>query len=399
MYEFYMSKPKEILIISDEDKKDSLKKLQKCGIKWLNKCEESKVAKYIEQGYQRLVWLKKDVESLQSLPTLPTRTFVTKQENNNYMSVGAEEIMEKIKDIADSENNETEKELYNLLTYLEKQWCKRLKPELKNDINNIILFRDSYHTDCLGKDWSNKEDEEESWNNNNKFFRALYHRHEINDSELVKKIKENKLFFVEVNGAQSRLESIWDWSSRKNTKAEIKNFYKYELSSAALTKIVILDERIQEEVDLFRREFCEDKKIVKASEFHQSFLKNLKSIDTEGVIAANLNRVHVPSKKDVDLYKPEWDEIKEYVKETNSDDPVDCIVIHWGVLQNIKYNGHKEENFINELNNWSRSVRVCTGRGRSMNNFGDKIIPFSELRRWVSSPNPSKYHLCKLLNL
>ena len=429
VHEFYMSKPKEILIISDDktleqiidkDKKeDLLIRLQKCGIKWLNECEKSEVAKYIKQGYQRLVWLKDDVESLQNLDfvdrkskfRLPTRTFVTKQENKDYLLVCKQTIMKKIESI---NKNTTEEALYNLLTYLEEQWCNRLKPD-----NNKILFRDSGHTTCLGKAWF-----EANWNEDS--FRVLYHRHNIkmedspkedsskdsskedppkeDSPKLVKKIQEKEFFFVEVNQAQSRLESIWDWdwTGKEETEAikAIKNFYKHELLSAALTKIVILDERIQEEVDSF-----EDRENCKASDFREEFLKKLEpsssEINVKGIVAAALNRVHVPSKKDVDLYKPESDKIIDYVKETNSEnDPVNCIVIHWGVLQKIKYNEHKpEEDFIQELKEYSPSVRVCTGRGRSMSNFEDETIPFSELRSWVSSPNPSKYHLCKLLNL
>ena len=113
------------------------------------------------------------------------------------------------------------------------------------------------------------------------------------------------------------------------------------------------------------------------------------------------------------MYQPTWDGIKEYINTVQQKGIIDHIVIHLTVLEKLV--GTQEDKIEERIKDKIKilrgegiegdnikfkkkplSVSVCTGRGKSINDV--KIIPFSELEKWICSPESSKYHLCQCLN-
>lgn len=407
-YRFYMQKPREVAVVAGKnDEKcptpedNTQRTMMSCGVKWISVDEQSSLEDIISdaKNYRRIVWLlDKKLEELESnmFNDLPLRTFVAascENTENHPVSIVKEDFICEVQDCFENESD-----LYSFLQYLDEKWCCFLtrRHGIEENDGFHLLNNDEGDTGLGRQYWKTPA---------NSIKKILYHRHNINHEEqdLFQSIKENKnwkndgnRFFVEVYTAQSNLGPAWE-----SPPVDCKQLYEYEFASAALAKIVVLDERIQGDME--------------------GYTISPDCVDPQWILVEGKNRIFVPAKKICPLDpqdNPCWKRIKEYIKQTHQGDPIDCIVVHLSILQKLEEINKESksiDDFLDVLK-WGKdgdeddlysetpplSVRICTGRGSvqgHLDGSDGEIIPFSELKRWLSPSSPSKYHLCRLLDL
>lgn len=147
-----------------------------------------------------------------------------------------------------------------------------------------------------------------------------------------------------------------------------------EFLAAGLSKIVVIDERVQEAVD-----------------HHSGWGNNGPKMEQ----MMQMRRIYVPSKQCCDLKKSLTLEcFKEFI-DTVISDKIDFIVVHQGILERL---GESAIEMIQECAEFSEAeLVICSGRGIPTGLIdGVSFVPLSSLLRWAVQ-KPSKFHLYQLL--
>lgn len=168
----------------------------------------------------------------------------------------------------------------------------------------------------------------------------------------------------------------------ENPPSEFKEILQIQFLEAALTRVVILDERIQSAMI--------DHEPLKKGDHELKMFEVLERMN-----------IFVPF-QNVNLYDPNQYQITSWL--VDSDEKrreFEFLVVHQGILNRLKDRLDEEKSprdWITEIASQCRACLViCSGRGKPLD-IPDKarFIPISSLLHWTIA-HPSKYHLCHLL--
>jgi hypothetical protein len=159
---------------------------------------------------------------------------------------------------------------------------------------------------------------------------------------------------------------------------------KHQLLEAALTRLAILDERVQSAVEEVQQE-----KVGKEA------ANRVRSLPISTIFQDM--RVFIPPKHPCNLDRPKFAQISEWLCEARKQcGGFDFLVVHQGVLDKLQ---GSPETLVKTLAKVSGSahVVVCSGRGiPSELPESARFVPLSSLLKWTVRDR-SKYHLCQLL--
>ena len=156
-----------------------------------------------------------------------------------------------------------------------------------------------------------------------------------------------------------------------------------ELTEAACTEVLIIDERIQKKA---------------ASKKPPIQLPELDFIDQMG-----LRKVYIPKPSEIDLLNEAGNQEKllDWVRSHLRNRSIDFFVIHLGTIEKIVGTESSGiEQFINDeirAHNLRTEIVITTGRGKPREVAGNTLfVHYSNIARFVIE-EPSKFHLCKIL--
>ncbi|MCR9290909.1 MAG: hypothetical protein NXI23_26365 [Bacteroidetes bacterium] len=353
-YEIYVKKPRKMIIV------DSNGKL----------INDTNRRDWINQGV-KILTIKELIEEhsnqLHSHAILvhfeDTRTDIEWRKNFPLRWIQLESEIERIK-----LKRKLEKNIEKAFSFLWKKWGKRFL----NNKNFEILPRLNIQMDDGSKMKKLKQDE----------LLFLYDHH--GRQAKGKNINPSNLGFYESFGSSSLMGRVLE--DYKGLKGHWKKRLKWELIEAAVTDIIVLDERIQKEV----------------FENHPSpnYLEN----NTHKIL--EWMRIFIPDTSEIDLSKEELSEsdkdiVINWLKNHLESRKIDFCLIHLGIIERIGGTQIEEINqfikrFITGIDGRAEVV-IVSGRGKP-HQLPEKslFLNYSNIARYLLVER-SKFHLCKML--
>lgn len=203
-------------------------------------------------------------------------------------------------------------------------------------------------------------------NGSGQVFRAVFHLH-------CRQFKPNGLDYYETYRSSTNISRVLD---RRVRDASLD----HELVEAVLTKIAIVDERIQGFVLKEENKFLGEKLLV--------------GLDKIGI--------RLPTKEEADLNAPNFDDqlkVSAVNWMSSRASEVHFVVVHLTILEKIYGTGAaKIAGILSELKESTARLIVISGRGRKPEDIPDEMLflPYSTVSQFVIE-NRSKYHLTQLL--
>lgn len=166
---------------------------------------------------------------------------------------------------------------------------------------------------------------------------------------------------------------------------EAKEALAAEFLAAGVARIVVLDERVQNDIA--------NHLVLSKDDNNLSMVEQVRR-----------RRIYVPPPEQCDLRskrKPERQSIVDYLRLEAGTTGFDFIVIHQGVLDRLASSGEEQTpvEWIGALaKHYNAELVICSGRGVPSEVFEESVrfVPLSPVLRWVVHV-PSKFHLYQLL--
>ncbi|MEM7381431.1 MAG: hypothetical protein AAF361_09590, partial [Bacteroidota bacterium] len=166
----------------------------------------------------------------------------------------------------------------------------------------------------------------------------------------------------------------------------------YLLEEAALTKVVIIDERIQQM--LKNQRFGKEVKYVQNDAF--TYLQGM------GVWVPNPQQADHPNFDDPALFRHEQEKLIRYLNQFTGEEAADFLVIHIGLIETMlrKTRGNPVKEWIETYlpENGRTEYVIISGRGKPLDipqRF--RYLPYNNVSLAVLKDCPSKYHICQSL--
>jgi hypothetical protein len=405
-YRFYISLPKELMIIVSsshiaflDDGKRHILRQQGIDIVADPAAMEAVLGGGIEHTF--FVWLNPDENAYKAsqdhhsfLPLrLPLRLFVPEGTKGFAGVPSLDSNLKKRVDELLRENSLIENRSQELLLVLWQRWVEHFwsrqgsqggLPDLRivEDVSRWQLLVESIACSCTRDSVCSTADPSR-WSQPT----VVYDRH----GELVHHVHDNdclkcKVLFWEPYEADDPQYQLF---TNPPAASSSKKVLKYQLLEAALTRIAILDERVQAAVEEAQPE-----------EVGPTFRRRSMSVSA---ILQDM-RVFVPPKQPCDLDDPTCDlddpkleQLRKWLcKARKQCGGFDFLVVHQGVLDKLP---DRPETLVQQLAEVSGSahVVVCSGRGIPAElPKSARFVPLSSLLKWTVRDR-SKYHLCQLL--
>lgn len=355
-YEIYLKKPREILILDPDDyliTNFTVGQQYNKGIRILKKGDID--ARHNNKFSHTLaVSIKaRDSRNITKRKIYPIRgiTFQTDKEK--------EFLQRKIN-----------KSLDSFIRYAYKKWIQEYhkRKGLTFNYQNLILRLDGHEDIVLPTEFREKKI-------------VFDHHYKLLKD---KNFDPEDYYFYE--GFNTSTPAGWLFSHLNKETREMQKRIRMELMEAALTKVVIIDERIQKEAG---------DKFVEALPYGKTFLDELRWAN-----------IYVPDKNEIDLYNhKEFSENKKektikWIEKQYSDHRPDFFVIHLGIIEKLVGSSPDEiESFIKGLIRIDDQINIVltTGRGKPHSVPEDALfLHYSNVSKHIIQ-HKSKYHLCKVL--
>lgn len=342
-YRFYLKKPKELLVLCPNGSPSHFPQRQ--GIDYI----EHNALRDAKQAFNhRLMLLINPADELKE----------TVREKRNLLPMRSVEINDtnQVNELL----RQFGKKTADITTTLWQEYSKRII----QDVQIICKKKDTQRNGQVVESDLFKVPE----NGNRKQFRAAFHLH-------CKSFDPSDYDYYEIYGSSANIAQMLGRLS--NDKSLM-----YQLVEAFLTKVAIVDERIQEFVFNDRN-----------NHLGKPLLEHFQRINLE-----------LPLRSEIDLNAKNFNkELKEriikWMKSGISEKKVDFIVIHLGIIEKIYGTGATNVARATEVLNGSDArIIVISGRGRKPEDIPDDMLflPYSTVSQFVIE-NRSKYHLTQLL--
>lgn len=396
-YRFYVRFPKELTIIDptshvaslDDDKRHILRE-QGITIVSDPATIEAALTTGIEDSF--LVWLDPNDTTYQArLLRLPIRVFVPEGTTGfDGLPRLQANFMESLKELLHGESADFKSHSQKLILDLWQRWVKhfwaRESSQERDGLPDLRLVGHENRWDSLIRKTECLCDENARCSTAEpaKWSRAavIYDHHGLLDHHVhQEKHLNSKVLFWEPHRQSHPQHQLFESPPREQFSKEI---LKHQLLEAALTRVAILDERVQSTV-----EEAQNEKFGKEPDY------------VRPVPVSELLRdmqVFIPAKRLCNLDHPKFREISEWLCETRKAvGDFDFLVVHQGVLDKLQ---RSSETVVPDLAKLTGSAHfvVCSGRGipAELRNEPVRFVPLSSLLRWTMGDR-SKYHLCQLL--
>lgn len=374
---FFLLKPKEALVIKDSVNQNVLheKNRQKVEVRdwnWLQEAINRSSTHLRAQFVVLYPNTRENVKILKEiLPYLSYHVIICSQSciNNPLEELNGKHCI--------TDNLSLDKE--NLLLELRRKWVNFLRERKELGYKLKVNF---YREDCT-QDWRNwlvSEDSNLSMENGDDGFRVVIDRHANNRDKYFpllngneggsRMLKQNVIHYEPHDGGFSveRIETALEWGNNEQREELI-----FGVVEAATIRLLVIDERLDEDVDKMPKEF---NSIIKFRD-----LLSAKGITIKGREYAGESTV------------PDKDSLIEWTKSDfgRSNKPYDFVLLHQGIIDKVhKHHGGKEKKVafteklikkIKEQGVWD--VIVHSGRGPQELPEQVKFLGLSNVEAWI----------------
>ena len=263
-----------------------------------------------------------------------------------------------------------------VITGLWEKWFNKLK----EDKNYQLLIKDgtiqgNWNINSLSLSTHEVENIVKTINTKNDFFFVLFDRHGDVMQKRTEFDNDSRVLYYE---PYNNTEPIYPFMSFPLSIPLIKKRMVYEMLEAGITKILIVDERIQERLDESR-----------------GFGRGDTELKLLVMQMLNYMNIFVPPKSNINLEKPDKNKITDWIR--NHPDSL-FLVIHQGIMDEMGLEKKEEaEKWIDEIEEIVPYLVITSGRGKPPNiAHNARFEHLSGILRYTIETK-SKLHLTKLL--